>query len=140
MRNQTDLLGGIRPLRLPQYCVTHHTSCDCREAMIRQGLEWIEQDIRTSLMKRDDAPCSSETHLEQALRMCVDLRNRVLGKPSPVMTTMTAAIVNPTGAKMECLGKCCSNSDGTKFGVTVDSAGGFCWDCWMHEMNKTQPE
>ena len=73
----SDLLGGARPLNLPPHCTTHHNSCDCREAMIRQGLEWIARDIRTSMIKRDDAPCSAETHLQQALRMCVDLRNRV---------------------------------------------------------------
>ena len=74
----TDLLGGCRPLHLPPRCVTHHDVCDCREAMIRQGLETIAREIRTSMLKRDDALCSAaETHLEQALRMCVDLRNRV---------------------------------------------------------------
>ena len=73
----TDKLGGMRPLRLPAGCVTHHCGSDCREAMVRQGLEWIAREIVTSIEKRDDAPCSADTHLASALRMCVDLRNRV---------------------------------------------------------------
>lgn len=69
-------LGGVRRLNLP-YCGSHHEGCACREEMVRQGLEWIAKEIKNSMMKRDDAPCSAETHMESALRMCVDLRNLV---------------------------------------------------------------
>ncbi len=73
----TDLLGGVRPLRLPVNCVTHHSSCECREQMVLQGLVWIAREIMTHFRKADDAPMSAEQHLMQALKMTIDLRNRL---------------------------------------------------------------